>query len=44
MTLHVMLKGTKSQGAYWNIVSDQAEGKKHAHQRQDREVLQAPET
>ncbi|WP_342350050.1 hypothetical protein [uncultured Nitrospira sp.] len=27
MTLHVMLRGTKSQGAYWNIVSDQAEGR-----------------
>lgn len=27
MTLHVMLQGTKSQGAYWNIVSDQAEGR-----------------
>ncbi|MEO6203709.1 MAG: hypothetical protein ABIP82_10910 [Nitrospirales bacterium] len=27
MTLHIMLQGTKSQGAYWNIVSDQAEGR-----------------
>jgi hypothetical protein len=27
MTLHVMLQGTKSQGPYWNIVSDQAEGR-----------------
>ncbi|MCA9419868.1 MAG: hypothetical protein KC592_02550 [Nitrospira sp.] len=27
MTLHVMFQGTKSQGAYWNIVSDQAEGR-----------------
>jgi len=27
MTLHVMLQGTKSQGAYWNIVSDLAEGR-----------------
>ena len=27
MTLHAMLQGTKSQGAYWNIVSDQAEGR-----------------
>ncbi len=25
MTLHIMLQGTKSQGAYWNIVSDQTE-------------------
>ncbi len=27
MTLQVMLQGTKSQGAYWNIVSDQPEGR-----------------
>ena len=27
MTLHIMLQGTKSQGAYWNIVSDQADGR-----------------
>ena len=27
MTLQVMLQGTKSQGAYWNIVSDLAEGR-----------------
>ncbi|MBA3614042.1 MAG: hypothetical protein H0W49_14260 [Nitrospirales bacterium] len=27
MTLHIMLQGTKSQGAYWNIVSDMAEGR-----------------
>ena len=27
MTLHTMLKGTKNQGAYWNIVGDLAEGK-----------------
>ena len=27
MTLHVMLQGTKSEGPYWNIVSDQAEGR-----------------
>ena len=27
MTLHAMLQGTKSQGAYWNIASDQAEGR-----------------
>ncbi|GJL66722.1 MAG: hypothetical protein NPIRA05_16930 [Nitrospirales bacterium] len=27
MTLHIMQQGTKSQGAYWNIVSDQADGR-----------------
>jgi hypothetical protein len=27
MTLHIMLKGTKNQGPYWNIVGDVAEGK-----------------
>ena len=27
MTLHIMLKGNKSQGAYWNIVSDRPEGR-----------------
>ncbi len=27
ITLHVILQGTKSQGAYWNIVNDQAEGR-----------------
>ena len=27
MTLHIMLKGTKNQGPYWNIVGDMAEGK-----------------
>lgn len=27
MTLHAMLQGTKSEGAYWNLVSDQAEGR-----------------
>ena len=27
MTLHVMLQGTKSEGPFWNIVSDQAEGR-----------------
>lgn len=27
MTLQIMLQGTKSQGAYWNIVSDRAEGR-----------------
>jgi len=27
MTLQVMLKGTKNQGAYWNIVGNLAEGK-----------------
>jgi hypothetical protein len=27
LPLHVMLQGTKSEGPYWNIVSDQAEGR-----------------
>jgi len=27
MTLNIMLKGTKNQGPYWNIVGDMAEGK-----------------
>ena len=27
LTLHVMLQGTKSEAPYWNIVSDQAEGR-----------------
>ena len=27
MTLHIMLKRNKSQGAYWNIVSDRPEGR-----------------
>jgi hypothetical protein len=27
MMLHIMLQGTKNQGAYWNIVGDMAEGR-----------------
>ncbi len=44
MTLHVMLQGTKSEGPYWNIVSDQVEGRSTLIKAETGKFFETPAT